>query len=82
VGIGENQQDDAIVASVIDLAHAFDLGVVAEGVETVAQADWLERMGCDLGQGFLWARPVPAAELPRVLRHVATMNRNLRRIDN
>jgi diguanylate cyclase (GGDEF)-like protein/PAS domain S-box-containing protein len=81
-GIGENQQDDAIVASVIDLAHAFDLGVVAEGVETVAQADWLERMGCDLGQGFLWARPVPAAELPRVLRHVATMNRNLRRIDN
>jgi EAL domain-containing protein (putative c-di-GMP-specific phosphodiesterase class I) len=74
-GIGENQQDDAIVASVIDLAHAFDLGVVAEGIETRAQADWLQRMGCDLGQGFLWARPVPAAELPEVLDHIAHVNR-------
>ena len=81
-GIGENQQDDAIVASVIDLAHAFDLGVVAEGIETRAQADWLQRMGCDLGQGFLWARPVPAAELPQVLRHVASINQALLRVDN
>jgi diguanylate cyclase (GGDEF)-like protein/PAS domain S-box-containing protein len=81
-GIGENQQDDAIVASVIELAHAFDLGVVAEGVETRAQADWLQRMGCDLGQGFLWARPVPAAELPQVLRHVASINHALLRVDN
>jgi diguanylate cyclase (GGDEF)-like protein/PAS domain S-box-containing protein len=80
-GIGENQQDDAIVASVIDLAHAFELGVVAEGVETRAQADWLQRMGCDLGQGFLWARPVPAAELAQVLRNVADINRAMLHVD-
>lgn len=80
-GIGENQQDDAIVASVIDLAHAFDLGVVAEGVETRAQADWLQRMGCDLGQGFLWARPVPAAELPKVLHDIANVNQALIHVD-
>jgi diguanylate cyclase (GGDEF)-like protein/PAS domain S-box-containing protein len=81
-GLGENQQDDAIVASVIDLAHAFELGVVAEGVETRAQADWLRRMGCDLGQGFLWARPVPTGELPQVLREVAGINAALLDVDN
>jgi EAL domain-containing protein (putative c-di-GMP-specific phosphodiesterase class I) len=67
---------------VIDLAHAFELGVVAEGVETRAQADWLRRMGCDLGQGFLWARPVPTGELPQVLREVAGINAALLDVDN
>ena len=41
--------------------------VVAEGVETQAQADALTRLGCDLLQGFLFARPMPADEVPRWL---------------
>ena len=76
-GLGQNPQDDAIVASVIDLAHAFDIRVVAEGVETIAQAELLRDQGCDFGQGFLWARPVPASELPAAFRHIDTLNREL-----
>ena len=63
-GLGNDRQDTAIVASVIDLAHALNIAVIAEGVETQMQADMLTAMDCDLGQGYLWARPVPAHELP------------------
>jgi diguanylate cyclase (GGDEF)-like protein len=53
----------AIVRAVVKLAHALGLQVVAEGVETEAQQDILVRMGCDQLQGFLFARPMPAAKL-------------------
>jgi EAL domain-containing protein (putative c-di-GMP-specific phosphodiesterase class I) len=76
-GVGQNHQDDAIVASVIDLAHAFDIGVVAEGIETMAQAEILRDKDCDFGQGYLWARPVPARELPAAFRYIETLNREL-----
>ena len=76
-GVGQNHQDDAIVASVIDLAHAFDIGVVAEGIETMAQAEILAEKDCDFGQGYLWARPVPARELPAAFRYIETLNREL-----
>ncbi|NRF72049.1 EAL domain-containing protein [Aquincola sp. S2] len=53
----------AVVDAVVRLAHALGLRVVAEGVETAGQRDALVRMGCDEMQGFLFARPMPAAEL-------------------
>ena len=53
----------AIVEAIVDMGHALGLRVVAEGIETEAQAREVERLGCDLGQGFLFARPVPAADL-------------------
>ena len=62
-GLGQDRQDTAIIASVIDLAHAFNISVVAEGVETSAQAELLTEMGCDLGQGYFWSRPIPADEI-------------------
>jgi diguanylate cyclase (GGDEF)-like protein/PAS domain S-box-containing protein len=65
-GLGMNPQDDAIVRTTIDLAHVFGMAVVAEGVETHQQAHGLRVRGCDLAQGYLWSRPVPAAELPRM----------------
>ena len=52
----------AIIGSVIDLAHAIGLTVVAEGVETVEQLNTLRELGCDLAQGYYIARPVPALE--------------------
>ena len=49
----------AIVASITSLAHQLDLTVVAEGIETEQQRDVVNRVGCDLAQGFLFARPMP-----------------------
>ena len=51
----------AIVAAVVGLAHALGLEALAEGVETEAQHDALRGIGCDLAQGFWFARPEPAA---------------------
>ncbi|HEY4318242.1 MAG TPA: EAL domain-containing protein [Herbaspirillum sp.] len=49
---------DAIVNAIIGLAHSFDLDVVAEGVETAAQARWLRAAGCDVLQGFWLGKPM------------------------
>ena len=54
----------AIVQSTIMLGHALGLSVVAEGVETPAEMDWLLKHGCDIGQGYRIARPMPAQQLP------------------
>jgi len=62
--LGHGGSDHAIVEAIVALAHAVDLLVVAEGVETVDQLEALRSMGCDRGQGFLWTRPLPAAEVP------------------
>jgi EAL domain-containing protein (putative c-di-GMP-specific phosphodiesterase class I) len=56
-GLGEDAQDTAIVQSVVALARTLGLQVTGEGIETPAQAAQLRRLGCDRGQGFLFARP-------------------------
>jgi diguanylate cyclase (GGDEF)-like protein/PAS domain S-box-containing protein len=53
---------------VVQLAASLDLRTVAEGVETVEQADLLRGMGCQFGQGYLWSRPVPFADYLELLR--------------
>jgi diguanylate cyclase (GGDEF)-like protein len=58
---------DAIVKAIIGLAHSFGLDVVAEGVETEPQASWLRAAGCDVLQGFLYARPMDEAALRHML---------------
>ncbi|HEY2427778.1 MAG TPA: EAL domain-containing protein [Acidimicrobiales bacterium] len=65
----EDDRNEAIVSAVIGLGHAFGLLVVAEGIETPEQAAVLRRMGCDIGQGYLWSRPVPPDELVEALAH-------------
>ena len=67
-GIEVKEQEAAIVAAVISLAHALDLVAVAEGVETAGQAERLRALGCDIAQGFHFARPQPAAALDAQLR--------------
>jgi len=62
-GLGSDSNDNAIVASIIALAHTLGLTVIAEGVETRAQLDELRRLGCEYGQGFLWSRPLDVLAL-------------------
>jgi diguanylate cyclase (GGDEF)-like protein/PAS domain S-box-containing protein len=61
----------ALVGAIISLAKALDLRTVAEGIETEDQASELRELGCDAGQGFLWSRAVPKAELPGLLQGLA-----------
>jgi EAL domain-containing protein (putative c-di-GMP-specific phosphodiesterase class I) len=61
--IGEDTDGSVICDATIGLAHNLGLKVVAEGVETVEQLEYLRSRGCDLVQGYLYSRPVPAAEV-------------------
>jgi diguanylate cyclase (GGDEF)-like protein/PAS domain S-box-containing protein len=63
--LGKDSGDEAIVRAIIGLSRSLGLEVLAEGVETEAQADWLLREGCQLGQGYLFGRPVAAGEIVR-----------------
>ncbi|HUO22217.1 MAG TPA: EAL domain-containing protein [Caulobacteraceae bacterium] len=57
LGLGADQRDALLIKSTVDLAHALGLKVVAEGVETAECAALLQAMGCDVGQGYYFARP-------------------------
>lgn len=65
--IGEEPDGAALVDAVIALAHRLRLSVVAEGVETAQQRDYLERQGCDEMQGYHLGRPAPAESLQSLL---------------
>jgi diguanylate cyclase (GGDEF)-like protein len=71
-GIGRDARSGAIAASTIWLAHQLDLRIVAEGIETTQTRDHLADLGCDVGQGFLHSRPLPAAALGRWLAQRGT----------
>jgi diguanylate cyclase (GGDEF)-like protein/PAS domain S-box-containing protein len=66
-GVEKNHADSAIVSAVTSLAHALDLMVVAEGVETDEELERLRSLGCDIGQGYYWRRPCPAEEAMELL---------------
>ena len=63
-GIDGDRENAAIVAAIIAVGKALGAGIVAEGAETLAEADHLRRAGCPTAQGYLYSRPVPAAEIP------------------
>ena len=58
-------EDERIVQSIVELAHALRLKVVAEGVETEEGRRLLESLGCETAQGYFYSRPLPAAEFSR-----------------
>jgi EAL domain-containing protein (putative c-di-GMP-specific phosphodiesterase class I) len=60
--------DAAITSAVINLGHSLKLQVIAEGVETSAQLDYLRAQGCDEIQGYYFSRPLPADELAEFVR--------------
>lgn len=62
--LGSSVRDEKLVRAAIDLGHSLEAEVVAEGVETLQQLEWLRENGCDLVQGYLVGHPVPIAEWP------------------
>jgi EAL domain-containing protein (putative c-di-GMP-specific phosphodiesterase class I) len=66
-GLGHEPEDSAIVAAVISLARAMQLDVIAEGVENQRQRSALLELDCVHGQGYFFARPMPAADLVALL---------------
>ena len=66
--IVSRQEDASIVRAIVSLAHSLRLKVVAEGVETPAQLDFLKTTGCDEYQGYHFSRPLPAADFERLIR--------------
>lgn len=68
--ISAGSSDQSIVRAIIGLARDLDMQTIAEGIETEEQRRLLEALGCDSGQGYLFCKPLPAAEfLPRLLEH-------------
>jgi EAL domain-containing protein (putative c-di-GMP-specific phosphodiesterase class I) len=66
--VTDNADDAAIVRATIGLAHALGIEVLAEGVETAAQREFLIAAGFKLAQGFYFGRPMPAADAAKILR--------------
>jgi len=64
-------EDASIVRAIVSMAHSLRLKVVAEGVETPAQLDFLKAVGCDEYQGYHFSRPVPATDFERIVRAAA-----------
>jgi diguanylate cyclase (GGDEF)-like protein/PAS domain S-box-containing protein len=71
--ITEDTSDATIVRSLIAMAHNLGLKVIAEGVETDAQAAFLSKEGCEEAQGFLYSKPLPSLEFERYLRILRVM---------
>ena len=65
--IGKDQKSDAIVVSIIDLAHRMGMKVVAEGIENQQQSDFLRAHGCDYLQGFYYYKPMSAEKFSKLL---------------
>jgi diguanylate cyclase (GGDEF)-like protein/PAS domain S-box-containing protein len=66
-GLGTNVHDTGLVTAILAMAAALDLEVTAEGIETKQQLDHLKRLHCRRAQGFYLARPMPAAELSKLI---------------
>jgi diguanylate cyclase (GGDEF)-like protein/PAS domain S-box-containing protein len=66
-GVEEEAKDAAITANLVTLAHALGVVAIAEGIESDGQLAALRGLGCDLAQGFLFARPLPASQVQKLL---------------
>ncbi len=69
-----DQDDRAIASTIVSMGRNLRLTVLAEGVETREQLAWLKKMGCDMAQGYHFARPLPADQVTEVLRAQPFLN--------
>ena len=75
----DNYQATTLLATIIDMAHALGKQVVAEGVETLPQLDYLRQRRCDVAQGFVLARPLNVADVTERLAQRSGSTALLRR---
>lgn len=68
-GIPDRVQDQELVSTMVLMAHNLGLNVVAEGIETCTQHEYLKQIGCDQGQGFLFNRPLAPEDISTLLLH-------------
>jgi EAL domain-containing protein (putative c-di-GMP-specific phosphodiesterase class I) len=73
LGMTTTSQDAVLVRTAIDLGHNLGLTVVAEGVEGAEHVRALQDLGCDIAQGFHFARPMPSDEIGALLDRVAIL---------
>jgi diguanylate cyclase (GGDEF)-like protein len=66
-GLGRDDGDGAIVQAIVGLAHTLGLQVTAEGIETIDQLTRLQALGCEMGQGYYFSKPLPREELEALL---------------
>lgn len=72
MGLGEDAESSAIVRAIIGMAHALGIETVAEGIETEQQREHLLALGCTLGQGYFFARPMPPADVEAAVTRLRT----------
>ena len=79
--LASRPEDASIVRAIVSLAHSLRLKVVAEGVETAAQLEFLSAIGCDEYQGYYFSRPLPGNEFERLVREKAQASQPLTQED-
>ena len=65
--ITEDSKEEAIAESIISLAHKMNLSVIAEGIETKKQLEFIKEQKCDKAQGFYFSKPLPVEEVEKLL---------------
>jgi EAL domain-containing protein (putative c-di-GMP-specific phosphodiesterase class I) len=68
----DNKSVNSIISATIAMAHSLKLKVIAEGVENKAQLEFLKSLGCDIAQGYLISKPLPAQDYIRLIENSAT----------
>ncbi|MCM2679062.1 putative bifunctional diguanylate cyclase/phosphodiesterase [Echinimonas agarilytica] len=63
-----NPKDQAIMEAIVNVGHRLDMKIVVEGIETIEQAEYSRSLGCDLAQGYLFYKPMPAGELYKLIK--------------
>jgi EAL domain-containing protein (putative c-di-GMP-specific phosphodiesterase class I) len=76
-----NTVDAGIVSTIVNLGHELQLNVVAEGVETIEQLEFLRSINCDAAQGFLFSRPMAAPDLESAIANGSYWHPDLFEID-